>query len=90
MSKDRGCASQYPMYPMYGNMPGPIMAGGVNMPMPLPFPEPTMNTNMPYSNSEINTLNNKVNSLEQRVTNLENMINKTYSSGYNTSNYQIM
>ncbi len=93
MPKDRNCGGNtpYPVYPMYGygNMPGPLPINGINMPMPLPFPEPTVSNNSGGS-SEVSALSNKVNNLEQRVSNLENLVNKSYSGGYNTSNYQIM
>ena len=96
MKKDRNCgnATPYPIYPMYG-MPMQSMQGAypmMNMPMPLPMPAPTtsMNTTTGYTTSEINTLSNRINSLEQRVSNLENIVNKSYSNNYNTSNYQMM
>lgn len=106
LKKDRNCgATPYPVYPqMYGGampiqgmpgqgMPGPLPIAGVEMPMPLPMPAPTpvMGGSTPsYTTSEINTLSNQINSLEQRVSNLENMVGKSYSNNYNTSNYQMM
>ena len=84
LKKDRNCGAPYPLYPMYGNM----------MPYPMPInttsPMIGMSNTPSYTTSEINTLSNQINSLEQRVSNLENMINKSYSNGYNSSNYQMM
>ncbi len=102
LKKDRNCGGMtpYPVYPnMYGGampMGGPMqMNGGIAMPMPLPMPAPTMGGNITsntsnYTTNEINTLSGQINSLEQRVTNLENMLSKSYSTNYNTSNYQMM
>ncbi len=64
--------------------------------MPLPmYPNMNMyqgmypNMNM-LSDNMISDLNNKINNLEQRVNAIENVINKSYSNNYNTSNYQMM
>lgn len=97
MKKDRNCGGGYPVYqniPMQmGGMPMPMPTYG-GMPMPMPLVGQGMQTEISsnYSNveSQINNLNNQINALEQRVSSLESLVNKGFSSNYNTSNYQMM
>lgn len=93
MKKDRNCG----MIPNYGGvMPGsaipmPAMIGYPNYGMPNIPSGSTMNSFNNYDSSDLTGLANRINSLEQRVNRLENLVNNgNYSTGYNSSNYQMM
>ena len=99
MKKDRNCGmGVYPgMMPDYGGM---IMPGGV-IPMPGVMNYPNSNFgNIPngstttlnnYGSQDLSSITNQINTLEKRVSRLESLVNNgSYSSNYNSSNYQMM
>ena len=90
LKKERNCAG-YPVYPNMGGMPMPLpMYPNMNM-YPSMNTYPSMNSSADNSMmTDLNSLNSKINKLEQRVTAIENAINNSYTSNYNTSNYQMM
>ncbi len=103
MKKDRNCGG-YPIYPQmipsFGGMVMPdqmitmpgnnVMGYPNNGMMNVPGGSTTTLQNN-YGSSDLSNLTSQVSSLEQRVSRLENLVNNgTYSSNYNTSNYQMM
>lgn len=76
MKKDRNCMGPmpYPIYPAYPNYQGMM---------------PTVEPNNSIE-GQLSNLTSQLRSLERRVSNLESLIGNNSSTGYNTSNYQMM
>lgn len=86
MKKDRNCGVPYPIYqpyqgiPYMPNMMVPFDTGISSMP----------NTVSNMSNDSINNLQEQITLLNKRVTNLETLLSNNNTSGYSSSNYQMM